>query len=148
MSFHDQFGKMKESGDFSGLQKAIPYTKFMGISLEESGGRLITSMAFDNKLIGNTRLPALHGGTLAALLEFAALFQISYEVETVSMPKVITITIDYMRSGASQITYASAEATRIGRRVANVRAKAWQDDPAKPVVAANVNLLLSQVPST
>lgn len=143
MNFHDHFQNMKKSNDFSGLQDAIPYSKFMGISVEESDGRLITTMAFDDKLIGNTRLPALHGGTLAALLEFAALFQISYDVETDSMPKVITITIDYMRSGAAKTTYASAEATRVGRRVANVRAQAWQDDPAKPIVAANVNFLLS-----
>ncbi len=143
MNFHDHFQDMKESKDFSGLQDAIPYSKFMGISVEESDGRLITTMAFDNKLIGNTRLPALHGGTLAALLELAALFQISYDVETEAMPKVITITIDYMRSGAAQLTYARAEATRVGRRVANLRAQAWQDDPAKPIAAANVNFLLS-----
>lgn len=143
MNFHDHFQKMKKSKDFSGLQDAIPYSKFMGMSVEESGGQLITSMAFDEKLIGNTHLPALHGGTLASLLEFAALFQIAYDVETEAMPKVITITIDYMRSGAAQTTYASAEATRVGRRVANLRAVAWQDDPAKPITAANVNFLLT-----
>lgn len=143
MSFHDSFKDMKASGDFSRLADMLPYTKFMGMSVEEVDGRLITRMAYDDKLIGNTVLPALHGGTLAALLEAAALFQLAYELETEAMPKVITLTVDYMRSGAPKLTHARAETTRVGRRVANVRAEAWQDDPNKPVTAANINFLLS-----
>lgn len=143
MSFRDTFQRMKLAGDFSGLQDAVPYAKFLGISTGVQDGRVITSMAYADRLIGNTALPALHGGTLAALLELAALFQIAYEIETEAMPKTVTITIDYMRSGAPRDTYARAHATRIGRRVANVRAEAWQDDPAKPIAAANINFLLA-----
>ena len=135
MTFLARFQEMKATGDFSGLGEALPYTQFLGLSVEEVDGRLITLMAYDDKLIGNTVLPALHGGTLASLLEAAALFQLTYELETETMPKVITLTVDYMRSGAY--------ATRVGRRVANVRAEAWQDNPAKPITAANINFLLS-----
>ena len=143
MSFHDSFQTMKASGDFSGLHEVLPYAEFMGISIVEADGRIITTMAFDDMLIGNTSLPALHGGTLAALLELAALFQIAHEIETEQMPKVITLTIDYMRSGRAKDTFASAHATRVGRRVANVVATAWQDNPDKPVASANVNFLLA-----
>ncbi len=142
-AFHETFGRMKQANDFSGLQQAVPYAKFLGISAAIEEGRVITSMAYADTLIGNTTLPALHGGTIAALLELAALFQIAYEIETEAMPKTITITIDYMRSGAARDTYARAWATRIGRRVANVRAEAWQDDPSKPIAAANANFLLA-----
>jgi len=141
--FRDTFERMKQAGDFSGLQQAVPYAKFLGISLAVQDSRVITSMAYADKLIGNTALPALHGGTIAALLELAALFQIAYEIETEAMPRTITITIDYMRSGAARDTHARAWATRIGRRVANVRAEAWQDDPSKPIAAANANFLLA-----
>ncbi|MBI1181678.1 MAG: hotdog fold thioesterase [Alphaproteobacteria bacterium] len=143
MSFRDTFERMKRTGDFSGLQEAVPYARFMGISIAEQEGRLVTAMAYAETLIGNTALPALHGGTIAALLELAALFQIAYEIDTPAMPKTITITIDYMRSGAARDTFARARATRIGRRVANVRAEAWQDDPDRPIAAANVNFLLA-----
>ena len=143
MSFAATFQMMKASNDFSGLQDAVPYAKFLGISAGVRDGRIVTTMAYADKLIGNTALPALHGGTLAALLELAAIFQIAYEIETEAMPKTITITIDYMRSGAARDTHASARATRIGRRVANVRAEAWQDDPEKLIAAANVNFLLA-----
>ncbi len=141
--FHDTFQRMKLSGDFSGLQQAVPYAKFLGVSLGVEDGRVITHMAYADKLIGNTALPALHGGTLAALLELAGIFQIAYEIETQAMPKTVTVTIDYMRSGAPRDTHARAWATRIGRRVANVRAEAWQDDPAKPIAAAHINFLLT-----
>jgi uncharacterized protein (TIGR00369 family) len=143
MSFRDTFRQMKQTDDFSGLQAAVPYARFLGISAAVQDGRVITSMAYADTLIGNTALPALHGGTLAALLELAALFQIAYEIDTEAMPKTITITIDYMRSGAARDTYARAYATRIGRRVANVRAEAWQDDPTKPIAAANANFMLA-----
>ncbi len=143
MSFRDTFERMKQTNDFSGLQGAVPYARFLGISAAVREGRVVTSMAYDDKLIGNTALPALHGGTLAALLEMAALFQTAYEIDTEAMPKTVTITIDYMRSGAARDTHARAYATRIGRRVANVRAEAWQDDPARPIAAANANFLLA-----
>lgn len=141
--FRETFQVMKQTNDFSGLPLAVPYAKFLGIGVAVQENRVITTMAYADKLIGNTTLPALHGGTLAALLELAALFQIAYEIETEAMPRTITITIDYMRSGAARDTYARAWATRIGRRVANVRAEAWQDDPAKPIAAANANFLLA-----
>jgi uncharacterized protein (TIGR00369 family) len=143
MNFREKFQLMRASGDFSGLQDAVPYARFMGISADAEEGRVITTMAYADLLIGNTVLPALHGGTLAALLEMAAIFQIAYEIDTQSMPKTVTLTIDYMRSGAARDTYARARATRIGRRVANVRAEAWQDDPERPIAAANVNFLLA-----
>jgi uncharacterized protein (TIGR00369 family) len=143
MNFREKFQLMRASGDFSGLQDAVPYARFMGISASAEEGRVITTMAYADLLIGNTVLPALHGGTIAALLEMAAIFQIAYEIDTEAMPKTVTLTIDYMRSGAACDTYARAHATRIGRRVANVRAEAWQDDPDRPIAAANVNFLLA-----
>lgn len=143
MTFLSEFRAMKETGDFSDLPDAVPYARFMDFSVTQDGGQMITAMPYRDMLIGNTSLPALHGGTLAALLEMAALFQIAHDIETDVMPKVVTLTIDYMRSGASKDTFARAHATRMGRRVANVRAEAWQDDPAKPIAAANVNFLLT-----
>jgi acyl-coenzyme A thioesterase PaaI-like protein len=59
------------------------------------------------------------------------------------MPKIVTITVDYMRSGASRDTFATAVATRVGRRVVNMRATAWQEDRNKPIATANVNFLLA-----
>lgn len=134
---------MKRRGDFGALHTAIPYTRFLGLSLAEEDGRYITTLNYHDELIGNTLLPALHGGTISALLEMASLFQLACEMEPEVMPKVVTITVDYMRSGKPVDTFASAQATRVGRRVANLRAEAWQEDRARLIATANVNFLLT-----
>ena len=49
-------------------------------------------------MIGNTYLPAIHGGTLGAMLEMAAIFHLLWETETETVPKIVNITVDYLRS--------------------------------------------------
>jgi acyl-coenzyme A thioesterase PaaI-like protein len=134
---------MKEKGDFSDLHKVVPYAGFLGLSLDQQGSEFITTMHYSDDLIGNTRLPALHGGTISAVLEMASLFQVACELEPDIMPKIVTITVDYMRSGAPRDTYATASMTRVGRRVANLRASAWQEDRGTLIATANVNFLLA-----
>ena len=85
----------KESGDFSALVDAIPYLRFLGVSVESRAGELIGKMAFSDPLIGNASLPALHGGAIGALLESTAIIQTLYEAETLVLPKVVTITVDF-----------------------------------------------------
>jgi acyl-coenzyme A thioesterase PaaI-like protein len=99
-------------------------------------------MKFADHLIGNATIPALHGGTLGALLESTAVFKLMLEGETIAIPKTINITVEYLRTGKARDTFARAQFTRHGRRVANVRAFAYQDDPDKPIAAANAHFLL------
>jgi uncharacterized protein (TIGR00369 family) len=91
----------------------------------------------------------LHGGAIAGLLEFAALGAL-YEAlgsrEGVTV-KPINVTVDFMRGGVEHGTYAAAIVTRLGNRVANVEAHAWQQDRDKPIAAAHMNLLLRRTPS-
>jgi len=44
--------------------------------------------------------------------------------------------------GVDQDTFAAATITRLGNRVANVEAHAWQSDRSKPIAATHMNLLL------
>ena len=134
---------MKEKGDFSALHDVVPYAGFLGLNLEQQGAEFLTTMRYSEDLIGNVKIPALHGGTISAVLEMASLFQIACELEPDIMPKIVTITVDYMRSGAARDTYAAATATRVGKRVVNMRAVAWQDDRDKPIATAHVNFLLA-----
>ena len=54
--------------------------------------------------------------------------------------KPINVGIDFLRGGTAQDTFAAAAITRLGGRVANVEAHAWQQDRAKPIAAARMNL--------
>ena len=123
----------------------MPYVEFLGLSARLEGDELITTMRFADHLIGNPALPALHGGTLGALLESAAIFELLWRAETVVLPKTITMTVDYLRSGAPVDTHARGTVTRHGRRVANVRVEAWQADRAVPVATAHAIFLVTRV---
>ncbi|RZJ25480.1 MAG: PaaI family thioesterase, partial [Brevundimonas sp.] len=60
----------------SGLLDTLPYARFLGLLTEQDGERLTVTMPFADRLIGNPVLPALHGGSTAALLELTAVAQV------------------------------------------------------------------------
>jgi acyl-coenzyme A thioesterase PaaI-like protein len=59
-----------------------------------------------------------------------------------TLPKTITLTIDYLRSGRAEDTNARARIVRKGRRVTVIEARAYQGDAQKPVASAVVHLLV------
>ena len=137
--------RARETGEYGPLTEMIPYARFLGLQLrKEPGGERVCHMPFQPMLIGNSMLPALHGGTLGALLESAAIFELMAQSESDRVPKIISLTVDYLRSGRAQDTYARAIITRAGRRVANVRVEAWQEDVTKPVATAHALFLLKE----
>lgn len=143
MSLLDLIAEAKKTGDISRLAETMPYARFMGLAPENSTGELLTRMRFSELLIGNPVLPALHGGTIGALLETAAIFQVLWESDTSTIPKIITITVDYLRSGRPVDTLARAVLTKQGRRVINVAVEAWQEDRARPIASAQAHFLIT-----
>jgi acyl-coenzyme A thioesterase PaaI-like protein len=138
----DRMTAAKASQDYQGLIDLVPYARFLGLTAALHGDELITTMRYGDHLIGNPALPALHGGTLGALLESAAIFELVWRAETVVLPKTITLTVDYLRSGAPVDTHARGVVTRHGRRVTNVRMEAWQADRKAPVATAHAIFLV------
>ncbi len=134
----------RRTGDLGPLVGAIPAARFLGLSVEKKEDGLLTTLTFAPHIIGNPVLPAIHGGALGTLVESAAVFELLWAAATPRIPKTISITIEYLRSARPTTTYARGEITHHGRRVATVRVLAWQDDPSKPVVAANAHFLLAE----
>ena len=132
----------RRDGDWSPVTGALPYARFLGLDAGLYEGELRTRLRFSPPLVGNASIPALHGGTLAALLECAAIFQLLAEMETVVLPKTINVTVDYMRSGRAVDTWAKATVARLGRRVASVHAVAWQEDRRVEVASATGHFLV------
>lgn len=121
-----------------------PYAETLGLSVARAeNGELLWMMPFRQEVVG--RPGYLHGGAIAGLLEFAALGALKEALgdETVEI-KPINVTCTYLRGGTAKDTYAAATITRLGRRVANVEAHAWQGDRNKPIAAAEMNLLLKR----
>ena len=140
-----RLARLRETGSFDEMIAAIPYARFLGLSVALRDGDPITTMRGAKRLIGNPMLPALHGGTVGALLESAAIFKVIWETKSVSVPKTINITVDYLRSARVVDTYARASITKHGRRIANVHVWAWQTDESKPVASAHAHFLLKPV---
>ena len=133
----------RAKGDASVLLDAIPYARFLGLSMRREDGIPIASMRFGDHLVGDATIPALHGGTLAALLESTAILAVMVDPATTNMPRTITITIDYLRSGKAIDTHCRSRIVRQGRRVAVVQVEAYQEDRDKPVATAVVHLLVA-----
>ncbi len=120
-----------------------PYARLLGIEKRrDEDGAPEFVMPFADAVVG--RPGYLHGGAIAGLLEFAALGAL-YEAlgtrEGVTV-KPINVTVQYMRGGTNHDTRASAVVTRLGNRVANVEAHAWQHDRGKPIASAQMNVLI------
>jgi uncharacterized protein (TIGR00369 family) len=120
-----------------------PYAQLLQLRTEESadGGSLFV-MPFHDDVVG--RPGYLHGGAIAGLLEFAAFGELSRALQGRGLrPKPISVTVDYLLGGKNRDTYASATVERLGGRIANVEAFAWQKDRSTPIASARINFLLA-----
>jgi uncharacterized protein (TIGR00369 family) len=127
------------------MDELPPYARFLGIDRRRSEeGELQFVMPFSDVVHG--RPGFLHGGAIAGLLEFAA-FGAVYEAlgsDDDVRVKPINVSISFMRGATQQDTFAAATVTRLGNRVANVEAHAWQADRTKPIATALLNVLLKR----
>jgi len=134
--------KLRRDRALAALVDRVPLIGFMGISFDRRGDELTAVMKYDEKLIGNPMLPALHGGATAAFLETAAIIELGFQMlwddveagkvepsnlGVFRLPKTIDLTVDYLRSGLPRDAYARARVNRSGRRYASVHVEAWQD---------------------
>ena len=65
--------------DVDALMQAIPYARYLGITVDQRGNEITTVLHFSQHLIGNPVLPALHGGVIGAFLETTAIAQLAFE---------------------------------------------------------------------
>lgn len=142
MKFLQTLREQNRADDMQALLDQIPYAKFLGIQAEIKGNELTTILPFQDNLIGNPLLPAIHGGVLGTFLEFSSVIQLLFQTSCETLPRTVDISVDYLRSGKPREMYGRAIVTRQGRRVANVRAEIWQEEKARPIAACHGHYLL------
>jgi uncharacterized protein (TIGR00369 family) len=122
--------------------KLPPYADLLGIVAERAGDApTVLMMPFGPPVLG--RPGFLHGGALGGLLEMAAIVGLVEALgEEAARVKPVNVTIDFMRGGREKPTRAQGVVTRLGTRIANVEAVAWQDDRDRPIAAARMHYLL------
>jgi len=114
----------------------IPYNGFIGLQCGESNGHPLFALPYKRENIGNIFLPALHGGMLGGFIESCAVLFLYRQAGLAELPKMIDLSLDYLRSGKPETTYARCALTRQGSRIANVAVGAWHTDPPQPHVVA------------
>ncbi len=154
-----QIVKQRRDAALKALVDGVPYVRFMGISFDRRGDELTGVMAFDERLIGNPILPALHGGATAAFLEVTAMITLSWfwlweDIESGAidadmladnlprLPKTVDFTVDYLRSGLPRDAYARARVIRSGRRYASVHVEGWQDNRDRLFAQATAHFVM------
>lgn len=134
---------LKRDGNIPAINDLVPYVRTVGIEAFEDDRGLVTVLRYRESNIGNTKIPAIHGGVIGGLLEHAAILHLLEQTDVAVVPKIINLSVDYLRPCLAADTFARGRVIRQGRRVVNVRAEAWQDDPERPVAAAHAHFLLS-----
>lgn len=120
-----------------------PYAQAMGFGSErDAEGRLVLTMGYEFNKMG--RPGFLHGGAIAGMLEAVAYQTLAEATGGEARIKPVNVTVTYMRGGRDHPTYARATIQRLGRRIANIEAVAWQDDPESPIAIAQMNLMLAR----
>ncbi|MGB0681223.1 MAG: PaaI family thioesterase [Magnetovibrionaceae bacterium] len=138
----DHLRPFVDAGDVEGLYTAIPYGSLIGLSGElDDQGRLITCLEPRSDNVGNAYQNLVHGGVIAGLLEHAAVMALIWEARLDTIPRVVNISVDFLRPAKLIETRARADVIKQGRRVANLRVTAWQDDEDRPVAAAHSHCL-------
>ncbi len=125
----------------------IPYVEYLGIRMAPGtapgSAAPLFRLPYQDKLIGNPDLPALHGGVVAGFAETAALLHLVQALRGAKLPKGIDFSIDYLRAGRPVETFAACELVRVGARVALVQVRCWQSSPDLPIIVARGHFLLT-----
>ena len=130
---HPGVPSLEAPEDPGGLFANSPFARCLGIRSGDDGTLI---MPFSKRIIGNPILPAIHGGITGAFLETTAVIGVMRELGDAASPKPIGLTINYLRSGRPLDSYAKVSIVKQGRRIVAFEARAWQDDPAKPIASA------------
>ena len=128
------------AGSMAGLP---PYAQLLRLAVNDGEQGPTITMPWHEDVMG--RPGFLHGGAIAGLLEFAAFTGLARAIgDSAVVMKPVTVTVDYLRGGTPRDTFAAAVIERLGNRIANVDAFAWQRDRAKPIASARINFLLER----
>ena len=157
-----QIVKQRRDVALRALVSGVPYIQYLGMKFDRRGDELTGVLPFDEKLIGNPLLPALHGGVTAAFLEVTAMITLSWsylweDIENGNLdfdpvegmrlprlPKTVDFSVDYLRSGLPRDAYARAHVNRSGRRYASVPVEGWQDKRTKLFAQATGHFVMPQ----
>lgn len=138
--------RTRAEGDVAAWLEKVPYARRIGVTAARAadGEGLVFRLEPREGNVGNMLLPALHGGVVAAFMETAATLDLMLASREPRLPRIVDLSIDYLRTARVVPTLARCELLREGRRMANVRVWAWQEAEDVPVATARLHFVLGE----
>ena len=121
-----------------------PYALGLGYEIDHMEGALpVLACEFTRDLMG--RPGFWHGGALGGMLEIAALGAVRTHLGAQGgRLKPVNVSIQFLRGGLAKRTYAVGHIVRAGRRLVNVTAEAWQEDRARLLATAQLQVMIGR----
>ena len=115
--------------------ETLPHNAKLGIRMVELvPGRCTTYIEFRPELVGDPNRGVLHGGVVTTLVDATAGAAVYASIPRDTSLATLDMRIDYLKPALpDKRLYATAELYRLTRRIAFVRASAYQDDPENQV---------------
>jgi len=144
MTLAATLARARSANDWNLLVDAMPFARFLDLRVAVEREEFVCTLPFDPQLIGNPRLPALHGGATGGFLECAGLLYLGWARGGERWATTIDLQVDYLRSGQPRDTHAGVVVVKQGRRLANLRVEAWQTRRDEPIALAQFHFLLNE----
>ena len=127
--------------------ESLPHNAKLGLrTVEIARGRCTTYIEFRPELVGDPRRGVLHGGVVTTLIDATAGAAVYSSLPPETSLATLDMRIDYLKPAEpDKRLYASAELYRLTRRIAFVRASAYQDDPQNQVAHCAASFMIGSL---
>ena len=127
--------------------ETLPHNAKLGIrTVEMTCGRCTTYIDFRPELVGDPSRGVLHGGVVTTLIDATAGAAVYTAVPLERSIATLDMRIDYLKPAAPrERLYVTAELYRLTRRIAFVRAFAYQGDPGNRVAHCAASFMVGSL---
>ena len=127
--------------------ESLPHNAKLGIRVVDiAPGRCTTYIEFRPELVGDPSRGVLHGGVVTTLIDATAGAAVYASIAPDRSLATLDIRIDYLRpTQPDKRLCATAELYRLTRRIAFVRASAYQDDHANQVANCVASFMIGSI---
>lgn len=132
----------RSSRRYERLVELLPYAAMIGIEITGEPEHPLFTLPPKPSNTGNPNLPALHGGVIGGFMETSAILATLLAAESDAVPKVVNLSLEYLRPGRLVATYARCDVVRQGSRILNLGIRCYQTDPETPIALGRVHFLL------